>query len=137
MARRSQWLTGARSGSTPPPARSGRPCHTLTRCCRWSSPPTGPAAEYVDGGRGAAVGPKGGERDGRPAVGRELLNLLPDGQLIRLVGILLIMVAIILAFLYSDRYGPTGLGYALSRVIGLAGVLCWGYGIALSWWHHG
>ncbi len=58
-------------------------------------------------------------------------------KLIRLVGIVLIVLAILPALLLTDKYGPTNTGYAISAVIGLAGLACWGYGIALSWWHHG
>ena len=58
-------------------------------------------------------------------------------KVIRAVGMVLVVIAILIAGVTSDEHGPTTAGYVLGGVIGGAGVLTWIVGMAMSWWHHG
>lgn len=56
---------------------------------------------------------------------------------LRLIGMILIVVGIAFAFVLADEYGPTNTGYAIGGLFGAAGIGCWAYGMALTWWEHG
>lgn len=58
-------------------------------------------------------------------------------KLIRLIGIVFFLLAIVIAALTSDQYGPSDTGLLISSIVGGIGVLIYGIGQIAAWWNHG
>ena len=58
-------------------------------------------------------------------------------KLIRAIGIVLVVIAVLIAAVMSDEYGPTTKGFIISGIIGGIGVITWFAGTLMSWWQHG
>lgn len=58
-------------------------------------------------------------------------------KVIRLVGVLLFVAAIIAGAVTADEYGPSDTGLAVAGGLGVLGLLFYGTGQAMAWWNNG
>ena len=58
-------------------------------------------------------------------------------KVIRLVGVLLMVAAILPAIVLADEYGPTTAGYVIAGSVFVLGLIVYGVGMAITWWQHG
>ena len=57
---------------------------------------------------------------------------------IRAIGILILLGSVVVGVLTADKYGAgEGWGTALTAIGCGTGIIVFGTGVALSWWHHG
>lgn len=58
-------------------------------------------------------------------------------KVVRLVGVLLMLAAILPAIALADEHGPTTAGYIIAGSVLVLGLIVYGVGMAMTWWHHG